>query len=409
MQRASQFFVFVLLFAASGCGQGTPTPVAEKSPDSVTPHTATIKQTVVEPVAPVEKTELVATAVNGTAESTFQQTLVAFQEGRLDKAFDFLPASYQSDVQDVVHEFAEKMDGELWSKCFQLLGKVANILKTKKTLILSLDNVKSAPQIESIKPVWDSMTDGFHDLANGDVSNLSHLKTCEVRNLLSATNRMLAIVPLPKFGEVTVKTVNATAETATLSYRENKGAEPRQVEFVKIEGKWLPKSIATGWSAGIADAKSKLASLPDWLSSAKPQVLQKLDEVSVMLDQLQHAKTAGDFNRAMLPLIMAMKFGTLFAEQTMQNTEPPRKGKAVHLVIDRELSDDEMTQLKNAIVGSLEDKRVDYEMIPSDGKTRCRFTPIPDTDAMVSVLQKHFNTESVRIDPATKSVLVELK
>ena len=410
MQRFSLACLPIVLTILFGCGQAKPPAVVVTPEQKAEPEPTKIVPVEVATTVPTVQPELVATAADGTAEATFQKTLIAFQEGRLDSAFDFLPESYQADVQGLVHSFAEQMDAELWAKCFDLLSKIANILKTKKALILNLDNVKNLPQIETIKPHWDAVAAGIHDVAASDISNLASLEKYDVRALLTAGSRLLEGIPLPKFGDVTVSTVNSDSESATLSYRDATGAEPKQVEFVKIEGKWLPKSIATGWSDGIANAKGRLSDLPVLISTFKPKVMQSLENIEEMLEQLQQAQTPDEFGRAMVPLAFAVKFGVMWAEQAMQEAgSAPRRGNPIRLVIDRELTDSEQTKLKDAVVAGVDDSNLVYEMIPGDGKTRCRFAPVPDGDAIVAVLQKHFAGASVRMDAATTTIHVELK
>ena len=403
--------MMIVLICIAGCGQsqpapgGPPAPVMEtKPPEAVKPSVTDSKPTIPIP--------LVTTAKEGTAESTFQQTLIAFQEGRLEAVFDFLPPSYQADVDTLVRDFAAKMDAEIWSTSFKVLAKVANVLKTKKSLILSLDGVKRVPQIEPIKPHWDAIANGISDFANSEVADLSKLKRATIRDLLAAGSKPLREMPLPQFGDLQVTTVKSDTNTATLSYRETHDSEPKQVEFVLIEGKWLPKSIADGWSSGIADAKAMLDELPNRISAIKPEAMKQIDAIGGMIDQLQSAKTSDDFNAAVAPLIFTIAFGAQMAQQSIRDAATiPRKGNAAHCIVNRELNDRELTAFKDAVMATLHDSSADtdYELIPNNGKTRCRFTPISDVSSLTAVVAKHFDTAEVRLDLESRTIYVEFK
>ena len=430
MCRFSSGCFFLLVVVIAGCGGPKPQDAASTSNSSVKPtDTNAGKQ---EPKARLEpspntievaasssvKTQpavpaaspLVVTAAAGTAEAAFQETLVAFQTGRIDNAFEFLPESYQADVESIVHLFAEKMDPELWSKCFELLTKVANVMKTNKSLILNLDILKQqAARIDSIKPHWDGIAAGIYDLATSEVADVENLKHCDMKRLLVSASGLLNGMPLPKFGDVSVTTVTSDAETATLSYRESKNAESKEVEFVKVQGKWLPKSLANGWSAGIEGIKSRLASLPGLIAVVKPQAMQQFEVVAGSLDKMQQAKTGEEFNGAIFPLFLSIRFGAQLAEQAMLQAEiNSRKGNAIRIEINRELNDADQTMLKDAVSAALGSKP-DYEMIANDGKTRFRFSAVTDGDAVVVILQKHFDGADVRLNSETKSIQVELK
>ncbi len=402
--------LILALVCVVGCGQSKTVPVAPA------PVTETTSPEAVKPILtdskPTTPIPLVTTAKEGTAESTFQQTLIAFQEGRLETVFDFLPPSYQADVNTLVHDFAAKMDPEIWSTTFKLLAKVANVLKTKKTLILSLDGVKRAPQIESIKPHWDAIATGIQDFATSEVADLSKLKQANVRELLAAGCKPLRGMPLPQFGDLQVTTIKSDTNTATLSYRETRDAEPKQVDFVVIEGKWLPKSIADGWSSGIADAKAMLEDLPNRISAVKPEAMKQIDAIDGMVDQLQSAKTSDDFSTAVAPLVFTIAFGAQMAQQSISDAATfPRKGNAAHCIVNRELSDRELTAFKDAVMAKLNDSSADadYELIPNNGKTRCRFTPVSDVSGLTALVAKHFDTAEVRLDLENRTIYVEFK
>ncbi len=398
----------------AGCGAAkTQTP---PGPAESTAAPKTGADPVESPAIPAESGEnspavaLVPTATNGTAESTFQQVLVAFQEGRLEAVFDFLPPSHQAEVEQLLQAFADKMDPELWSELFQLLNKSANLLKSKKELILSLDGVKKLPQIDAIKPYWEGITNGLRDAATSDIADLKQLKRANTRQLLAAGSRLLAGMQLPSFADIEVTTVQATDEQATLSYRDAKNAAPKQVEFVRVEGKWLPQSIATGWPVAMADAKARLAELPSQLAILKPEALRQMSSIAGMLDQLQGAKTKDEFSAAAVPLVFTVAFGAQMAQQAIEEAATtPRQGNAVHLIINRELTDGELTRLKTAVFDSLGDSaaNTDYEFIPNDGKTRCRFVPITDLPGLLTVLKTHFEGTSVRFDAETKTIFVD--
>ena len=404
-------FALVVIFLA-GCGQSKPVaPATVQDPAPVIKSEPGIDVPKVK-VEPTSTAALVATAADGTAEATFQQTLIAFQDGRLDTAFEFLPPSYQADVEKIVQTFAGTMDAELWSHAFQVLNKVANLLKTKKELILNLEGVKRFPQIDAIKPYWDAIAARIKDIATSEIADLNKLKQSDVRKLLVSGNQLLAGLPLPKFGDVQVTTVKSDSNTAILSYKESQNPESKEVEFVRVEGKWLPKSIATGWAAGIEDARRRIEGLPGQLAQWKPEAMKQFDNVNGMLDQIQAAKTKEEFTSAVMPLMFTMAFGAQLAQQAMRDAETnPRTGNAVNCLINRELTDVELTALKDAVTTSLgaAGSKPDYELIPNDGKTRCRFTPVADVDALVLTVKKHFSGSSVRLDAETKTIYVDLK
>jgi hypothetical protein len=424
MNRICCYFL-LLTFAITGCGQPKPEVVATPSAPATAPsstaaptNTATASTPLItstDSVSPEAKigttsSALVATAPAGTAEAAFQQMLIAFQEGHLDKAFDFLPASYQTDAEKIVREFATKMDAEIWSKAFGAMTKLARVMKSQKKMILEFEPIKRAPAIDPIKSQWDAIADRIHEVATSEIENIDSLKHADLRQLLFSASQLLNGVSLPQFGNVSVKTVTSDGDTATLSYRESIDGESIQVEFVKVEGKWLSKSIANGWSDGIRDLKARLQNLPGQVASVKPNVILHLDGINGILDKAHAAKSQEELNLALIELTFSIRLAVLTAQEAMlEATTILRKGNDVRVEINRELTDDERTKLTQAVFVGLKDDKVDYELVASGGKTRCRFTPIPDPNSLVEVIRKHFEGADIRLNSEKNTITVELK
>ncbi|WP_373651575.1 hypothetical protein [Schlesneria sp. DSM 10557] len=417
MDRSGTRWLAVMLMGIVGCGQSRQ-DVAEPSPANVTESTdksppATRNdrgETASTSASP--KVGLVATAQDGSAEATFQRTLQSFQDGRFDDAFEFLPPSYQADVDQLLQVFAEKMDPQVWTNSFELLGKIGRVLKSKKNLILDMDGVKRLPQVELIKPHWDAIAGGMSDLPSSDFGDLQRLKQTKVRQLLGSAGGLFRGLPLPQFGDIQVTTIKSDSKTATLAYREKKDSEPKEVEFVLMEGKWLPKSIASGWSAGIAEARASLDKLPERMASWKPVIISQLEKVEGMIDQLQASRTKEEFSAAVAPLFFTIAYGAQLAQQAvLESTAAARAADVVHCEINRELNDEDLTKLKDVVVQFLGESGADaeYELIPNDGRTRCRFTMVTDAAAMASVLAKHFDTATVRLDLESRTVHIDFK
>jgi AcrR family transcriptional regulator len=70
-----------------------------------------------------------------TADAAVLTVIDGLKENRLDAFWDFLPAGYQKDLNDLVHSFAKRMDAELWNKSVDVLRKLARMLKEKKEFL----------------------------------------------------------------------------------------------------------------------------------------------------------------------------------------------------------------------------------------------------------------------------------
>src|SRR5690348_16907690 len=66
-----------------------------------------------------------------------KQIIDAAAAGDASVAWSMLPSKQQADVKAVLQETGAKMDAEVWNKGFASLGKLSQVLKTKKDFILS--------------------------------------------------------------------------------------------------------------------------------------------------------------------------------------------------------------------------------------------------------------------------------
>lgn len=355
-------------------------------------------------------TELTVTAAEGSAEAAFQQILVAFQNGRFDAIYDELPERFQKDLEHLLDSFADKMDPDIWSSANTLVLDIGYTMKNQKSLILGFEAFKRSPQIELIKPHWDTISSRIVGICLDELKNFNQLKRLKKespRRLLQIASKLLNGIPLPKFGDITVKTVKSDDTSAVLLYRESKESEPQEVVFVKVEGKWLPKSIVDSWQGMIRDTDARIAVFCDRCVTYKTDIQQNLDSIKASLVKIQHAKSSEELSQAMIPMIFTIRLGAQSIQQTFM--ESPRSGHTVKIEINQLMADDEQTKLKDAVLAVINSDLVDYEIVSTDGKTQYRFTSVPDLAALVKLLESQFPDASVRLNADTKTIKVEMK
>src|SRR6185436_14057880 len=77
---------------------------------------------------------------------------------------------------------------------------------------------------------------------------------------------------------------------------ERPGEDPNPTEFVRVEGKWIPKSLADSWIENMGQYRASLVRIDsDNLAPIKPRVMTLLSSVDALLDQLAAAKDAKQF------------------------------------------------------------------------------------------------------------------
>ena len=112
---------------------------------------------------------------------------------QMQAVWNFLPGSYQKDVNGLVHEFATKMDPEMYDGAFQTGQRVAKLLQDKKEFILKNPMIEGLPvPQEKVSQYWAPTVGILSAIMNSDVSSLDKLKTFDGGTFLSTTGNQVA-------------------------------------------------------------------------------------------------------------------------------------------------------------------------------------------------------------------------
>ena len=78
-----------------------------------------------------------STAQDGP-ESVVSTPIKALEEKNPKLIWNMLPASYQSDINELVQEFAKNMDAQLWTAGVEFLGETGKLLEAQKGLLAKM-------------------------------------------------------------------------------------------------------------------------------------------------------------------------------------------------------------------------------------------------------------------------------
>ena len=102
----------------------------------------------------------------------------SMEAGNLRALWDALPASYQSDVNDLIHTFAANMDADVWRAGAGLLQKAIRVLKEKKEFILKQPALAQSPMdATTMAENWDPLVGVLETIATSELADLQKLKT----------------------------------------------------------------------------------------------------------------------------------------------------------------------------------------------------------------------------------------
>lgn len=267
-----------------------------------------------------------ATPAPAPAPATADAAMKALMDGIIAKkpqaAWDFLPASYQKDVTGLVQEIGGKVDAELYNKAFAVLNKALGVLKTKKDFLLKSPMVAQALQNPMLPPGaveknWDAVVTMLGTLAASELSKAENLKSLDVGKFLSGTGAQLmgqgfdlakaaGQDPTAALAGFKAEIVKTEGDKATVKITAPGGGTPKDEEFVKVEGKWIPAEMAAEWKQEMEKAKSELGAIPAQMAEAKAMAMPVLTQVEGTLDKLAAANSQAEFDAALMGALAAM-------------------------------------------------------------------------------------------------------
>ncbi len=243
--------------------------------------------------------------------------------------WDAIPPSYQQDVNDVIHEFAGKMDPEIWDGIFAVLGKLTDVLGSKRDFILAHPMLATAVADRAeAEQKWDSVVGMLDTLVKSDLASLDKLKVLDIQTFLVVTGAQL-MAQAAEVSEISaedtyneefrakliglqVEVIESSADTAKLRITDQAG-ESEEVDMVRVEGRWIPKELNDGWQEAITSAKEGLAKItPEEMAENKPQVMMTLGMAEGAIDKLAATSTQADFD-AEVAGAMTQIMGAMFA------------------------------------------------------------------------------------------------
>ncbi|MEX2142540.1 MAG: hypothetical protein WD894_25020 [Pirellulales bacterium] len=272
-------------------------------------------------------------AIPSTPDGTVQAVTSELANDRPQVVWRALPASYQTDIREVIVAFADKMDADLWNRTFAVLGKISRVAKEKKEFILATIGDSPIEQLdeeklEKLNENWDRVVAIFETIVASDIKTVEGLKTLNPEKFLATTGSRLSqnfkdlatavadqetAETFAQLGQTKVTVVTSEGDNATLSI-EAPDQPAKTVEMVRFEGKWLPAEMVANWDTGVAQVKQSISQM-DFAGPSREMFLGVIGQFEQTLDQLLAANSQAEFDQAAAGLtamfggLMTAKFG----------------------------------------------------------------------------------------------------
>tara|TARA_R110002111_G_scaffold168038_2_gene234038 strand:+ start:171899 stop:173164 length:1266 start_codon:yes stop_codon:yes gene_type:complete len=356
---------------------------------------------------------------------------------KLEAFWNFLPASYQKQLNDQSHELAAKMDPEMYDGIFNSGQRLTKLLKEKKEFILKNPTIKGLPvPQEKVDEFWEPTVNILSTIVNGEISSVEKLKTLDFEKFLSndggvILKNVFAISELipskegqlsfaEKLKQTKVTLVSTEGDTAIVKI-EAPGEVPREQTMVKVEEKWIPDNLAKSWKTQMDETRKRISEFtPEMTAEQKKKVMPALQKFDATIAQLENAKTEEEFNKTLSPILapvamlapmMMMQLGGQPmmggpGNPSLGENEPVDPNSIVTIVIAKKLSNEEQDPIIEQILLSADDSdQIRISPISEGETTIFKISPVGDVEEFAKKIKFGKTT---KIDPKTRSITVEL-
>jgi len=421
-QLAAVVLLGIIVFI-SGCGSETKEPQAPElsNENNGTPVVATKK-------IPHDTSK---------PDGAIRQVVEGLQEGNPQVVWNAMPASYQKDVHTLVHDFAKRMDPEVWDATFATLQKTIRVMWAKKPYLQKMTETRSMDDPNFDVKKWSADFDNSLQLlttiVNSDLSQHSKLVEINLEHFISLTggdimqqvasaSRLAPGDPFRKnfqasLGATEVELLsmlgdNAAAATVRITSQDPQTdkQEVKDVVFVRVEGKWIPLDLARSWRTQIDEAHTKLEAIsPQMVARFKHRLLGALKIVNTGLDAMEQAKNQEEFSAAMMQTMLPI-MGLAMAPPSMEplpKTVPQSAvGKTIKLELQGKIDDQLLERIENNLLLTETDvDRTVSSTKTNDGAT-IQLNPIVDINSFAKTIT--FG-KVIKVDEQNSSIIVELK
>lgn len=243
--------------------------------------------------------------------------------------WDAMPASYQRDINSVVHLLAEKVDAELYNESFHLIRRIIDLATKQEKFIFNTNfgGKISVENLVKVEAAWSSIIGLSKCISRSSISDADGLKSFDGKRFFDATvssliryttDITLSIGGEKPFEYSFIDLLESNNKRTILGLTSPSGAVHR-MEFTNLQGRWIPTNISNEWVKILAEFKEKLEAInPQELAKNKPRLIALITMLESVLNQIDMAENQVQFDlslqRAVLPLV-----GFLFAPSGMEN------------------------------------------------------------------------------------------
>ena len=252
-----------------------------------------------------------------TAKDTIKSIVQRLENNEPQVLWESMPPSYQADMRTLIGEFCSNMDPEIYDRMFRILNKGVRVLREKREFFYKSPYAISNPMIENMMgDRWNQMVSLLNSIATSELASLDSLRRIDPGRFLETTGQEVMSAmdqmrkqfqrtpgpnPLQKLSEAlnTVQFQPSGQDRGWLRFGST-NKMLKDVELVRVDGKWIPQPIADAWKDRLVKAKEGLGKLNgEEVKKMKPMITLLMNSLDNSMDSMLKASNQKEFDNTL--------------------------------------------------------------------------------------------------------------
>lgn len=199
------------------------------------------------------------------ADVAVRNVLAGLQQD-LRALWEFLPPSYQADVQELLHDFGQRLDEKSWEP-FVTTCRKARLVTQQMTRRLGESGDAANDSDRELVAKLRDVEQFLKVVCDSELSDVARLNNLDAFRFLGGTgNQLVEVVThgtlgdsdlgtdvFSQFGAVKVELLESIGDSAVLNVDSAvlnvqwPGQEATQHKFVRVEERWIPQTLVAAW------------------------------------------------------------------------------------------------------------------------------------------------------------------
>ncbi len=263
----------------------------------------------------------------GEPDQAVRNVLEGIRDGKGQAIWSFLPSRYQKDINQLVQDFAGRVDAKVWNRTFAFFKRIADVTRNKKDLLINNPGLElRAIDQKQLDEHWPALLGLFDTLLTSELKEVKTLKSFDGSVFFSGTGskfleqlRSLSATdpadPLSSLASSSISVLERNGDSARLQIGSGGTADKPlpPSNFVVIDGKWFPSELAAALDEALRLGRAALDRMPKSATAESGKkwlaVLDTLDAVAASLEKSDNLesfnKALSDAQLALIPLLDA--------------------------------------------------------------------------------------------------------